>query len=473
MPIASIKASLANRGEAFAQIGVIRKGGAKVVKTSQSGQQYETVGHDLDHFRFVFDENETAAAKIITDLYGEFPNNIRIRLPFPDVWKVWEFWLEAYVAGAMIARVGEHPEIKDGEEYVCYHLDPKTGEKKVINWRSTETGEPVKYTGYPVHKYTSKKGEQLVYPKPVGRLSVIIPEFRRLVYMIVNTTSWNDCNNITRQLHALDTVQRMRGQTIAGVPLILRRRLDDVSTPGEGGRARRKKWLISIEVDPTWVDLSMRQLEASAVPMLMQINQLPSQLPAPADGGPDLAALKRYDDEDTDGSHDDLSDVPSDTEQPAAMGAKSELDKYIPRPVTQSSLQTEPPKAASSGPLTRPIAPAKLKDFIGKKADQHAQANRTANTKQRSLACSQLEACFAGDMDSDLKRKAVQVYLFNADSFTKVNDAQVLALLDWLKPDKDTGGHYSPDGMAAREAALVVKERARELGQQELFGEAA
>lgn len=442
MPIASIKASLANRGEAFAQIGVIRKGAPKVVKTNASGAKYETVGGDLSYFRFVFDENETEAAKIITDLYGNEPNNIRVRLPLGEVWKVWEFWLEAYTAGAMIARIGEHPEIKDGCEYVCYQLDPKTGNKLVVNWRSTDTGEPVKYDGRPVHQYTTSKGLQLVYPKPVGRLSVIIPELRRLVYLVVNTTSWNDCNNITRQLYALDTVQKMYGHTIAGVPLILRRRLDEVSTTGDGGRARRKKWLISLEVDLPWVDQHFKLTDSAAVPTLIQINKLPSQLPAPIETI-DVSALPSAvlaDDEDE--THDDAA--PS-TDLPAEQAHTETVKASAEQP-------------QSSGPVTRPIAPAKLREFIGKKANQHAQAGTASNARQRNLACAQLEACFAGDMDSDLKRNAVQTYLFGVESFTQVNDAQVLALLDWLKPDKDSGGNYSPDSMAAREAARVISE---------------
>lgn len=442
MPIASIKASLANRGEAFAQIGVIRKGAPKVVKTNANGAKYETVGGDLSYFRFVFDENETEAARIIADLYGSEPNNIRVRLPLGEVWKVWEFWLEAYTAGAMIARIGEHPEIKDGCEYVCYQLDPKTGNKLVVNWRSTDTGEPVKYDGRPVHQYTTGKGLQLVYPKPVGRLSVIIPDLRRLVYLVVNTTSWNDCNNITRQLYALDTVQKMRGQSIAGVPLILRRRLDEVSTPGDGGRARRKKWLISLEVDLPWVDQHFKLTDSSAVPTLMQINKLPSQLPAPVETVDVSTLPSAVLSDDDDDQHVDESQA---TEQSAEQTHTDTV-----------KASAEHPKPSSQ--VTRPIAPTKLKEFIGKKADQHAQAGSAANARQRNLACSQLEACFAGDMDSDIKRNSVQTYLFGVESFTQVNDAQVLALLDWLKPANDSGGNYSPDAMAAREAARVISE---------------
>jgi hypothetical protein len=149
-----------------------------------------------------------------------------------------------------------------------------------------------------------------VIAKPVGRLQVLIPELRRLVYFVVKTGSWNDCINISRQLGALEVVQQLRGKHVAGVPLILSRVQDEISTPsGEGGaRARRKKWLISIEPDPDWVSEHIAQIDADSRPVLLQIAAPLSQTEA----GNDV--------------RDEIDDSPAPDEPHDPM---SELDEYF------------------------------------------------------------------------------------------------------------------------------------------------
>jgi hypothetical protein len=47
---------------------------------------------------------------------------------------------------------------------------------------------------------------------------------------------------------------------------------------------------------------------------------------------------------------------------------------------------------------------------------------------------------------------------------------QILAMLDWLKPVKDTGGSYTPDPMAVRELKAVWEAEQIAKGQTVLPG---
>ena len=114
----------------------------------------------------------------------------------------------------------------------------------------------------------------------------------------------------------------------------------------------------------------------------------------------------------------------------------------------------------------RPYPPATLKERMAERTKIHE--GKTATDKQFSLAMGMLNECFASD-DADEKRHSVQAYLFEVESGNDLDGAQVLALLDWVKPTKDDGGAYMPDGMAVKEASAVVKERMKELGQDELL----
>jgi len=114
--------------------------------------------------------------------------------------------------------------------------------------------------------------------KPTGRLKVIIPELRRLAYVVVHTTSRWDIVEITANLEALS---RLTGNGINGIPLVLKRRPRMISTPGQDGkRARREKWLLSIEADPAWVDAQIGHMRLLAMP---GVQDAPPALAAGAD----------------------------------------------------------------------------------------------------------------------------------------------------------------------------------------------
>jgi hypothetical protein len=271
---------LTDRGLSFPEIGKIRKGGKKTDPRKP--------GPDLKYFRVEFDEAETMAIQKFTAVYKDQPTAIRIILPFNEIEKMWDAWLEAYTAGRMVAR-------SDGEKYL-YRIDTETGEIVTKNGVNIKTGQPDPYIeGAPVGYYTSRSTgkKEAIYCKATGRLKVIIPELERAAYVTVLTTSIHDIANISDQLRAFQTINNGR---ISGIPLILRRRPKEISTPSQdGGRARRVKWLLSIEADPEWVQRALGHLNTLALPGSSEYK--PAELPAgePLDTEPDADEIEEGD----------------------------------------------------------------------------------------------------------------------------------------------------------------------------------
>lgn len=263
---------LTDRGLSFPQIGDIRKGGTRrqIVdkatgkpKVDQNGYPVMMQGEDLQYFRMDFDERETTAIAKFNALYPNGkPTDIVIILPFDDIDRVWHAWREAYTAGALQHRC-------DGE-YINYAISPQTGEVVIKNGVDAK-GERVKCD-------RQNHANKQMRCKPTGRLMVIVPELERLAYLVVHTTSIHDIGNISDQLAA---IREMNGGHIAGIPLILRRRPVEISTPsGENGkRARRVKWLISIEADPEWVKAKIGAMRQAALPSVERL-----QIAAPLTG---------------------------------------------------------------------------------------------------------------------------------------------------------------------------------------------
>jgi hypothetical protein len=175
---------LTDRGLALPEIGQIRKGEKKPENEKRPGK-------DLKYFRVEFDEQEVSARETFVQVYGEEPTDINIILPFNEIERCWDAWLEAYTAGRMVAR-------SDGVKFT-YLVDTKTGEIKV------KGGEP--YTPYTEGMIVGTDYKnQAIRCRPVGRLKVIIPELRRAAYMVVMTTSINDIAHLSEQLEAFKTL---------------------------------------------------------------------------------------------------------------------------------------------------------------------------------------------------------------------------------------------------------------------------
>lgn len=215
------------REASFPCIGKLRKGGAKQTR-EKNGKKYEVYGEDLTYFRF--DTTDERAAKMFHAVYGDEPSEINVYLPHQSAEQNFTCWQEAYLAGGLQHRC-------DGETCVLwlspngkiYHTDPKPCPGGC---------------------------------KEVGRLMVIIPELQRFAFVTVETHSINDIMTLTENLQA---VEYLRGD-LRGIPFVLKRRPKEISTPtADGKRARREKWLLSIEVDPAWAALQLDSMRQAAL----------------------------------------------------------------------------------------------------------------------------------------------------------------------------------------------------------------
>jgi hypothetical protein len=124
-----------------------------------------------------------------------------------------------------------------------------------------------------------------------------------------------------------------------------------------------------------------------------------------------------------------------------------------------------------ANPTGRPYPPEVLKVKILDRA--MSNEGKSCSAEQRGLAMGAINECFAGQKDSDKLRHSVLKYLCGVTSGNDLQTAQVLALLDWLRPTKDSGGAWNPDGEAVKEAQLIVRAALVDAGQTTLFGEGA
>lgn len=220
MPIAG----LTDRQASFPEIGQIRKGAKKTDANKP--------GPDLDHFRFVAD---TQTMRAFAESFGDKPQEIRFLSPFDTAAEVFEAWKEEYAAGGLKHRC-------DGQTCVTW-LQP--------DGRYSTTPKPCPGGC-----------------KQVGRLKIIIRELNRLGFVTVHTTSIWDILTIQQNLFAIEL---LRG-SLRGIPLILKRIKRAISTPSgtNGQRARREKWLLSIEAAPEWVERQLTAMERAALPSISE-----------------------------------------------------------------------------------------------------------------------------------------------------------------------------------------------------------
>lgn len=298
---------LTDRGLAFPEIGQIRKGAPK----GERGP-----GKDLDYFRVTFDEREQEAEKVFRAKYHDKPTEINIILPFNEIDRCWDAWLEAYTAGRMVAR-------SDGERFL-YLVDVATGEVKVKN------GEP--FT--PHRDVVGKAGKTEIRCKATGRLKVIIPELARAAYVTVLTTSVHDVANISAQLEAF---KQINGGRIAGIPLVLRRRPKKISMPKpDGTRARLTKWMLSVEADPEWVKKMLIVAKHLALPG-NGLALLPDGQSEPEEV---IETTAEYIEEEDDGdipSNPEVMDTEHDAEPPIAQETQTEKKPGDDLPATPSA----------------------------------------------------------------------------------------------------------------------------------------
>lgn len=432
---------------AFPDIGQLRKGLPK----NEQGH----VGKDLKtRFRILFfagDENKASRERfqqVHKDEIEILPNGdmlierLTIFLPFPDPFECFDSSYEAYTAGRMVARA-------DGEKFLRW-VDTATGEVKVNNGEPFTEFEP----GQIVGSYQNKNGKkEVIRAKAVGRLRVVLPELARLAYVTLHTTSIYDVVRITEQLKAIHWIsQFLPGRHgVAGIPIVLSRRMTKVTWTQADGSARRvEHGLINLEIDQGWVERMFASLADTALPAGVQAALLPAgdetaiEIPAgdlhqaeEPEGGEESEIV------DAEASDPEQATTSNDEQQPAGSGSAT-LNNGNPRPYTPEVLR--------------------------KKLTDRSQefANQNATQKQRGLAAMLIEQAFAGE-GAEIKRHATLEYLFKRPSLNDIFPEVVLAMLNlWLKPTQDSGGAYMIDRMAERELRLAYDAALRSQGQTEL-----
>jgi hypothetical protein len=250
---------LTDQRAAFPRIGKLRKGGPKKPKIDKEtgtaeldkyGKPIMIQGDDLDHFRF--DSSDVEATQAFHAAYRNTPRSINVRLPYATVDENFHTAMERYGGGGIEARCDREfmsgVRAANGKFMSCF---------------------PGKV---PCQRDETKKDNGCGC-KEVGRLNVIIPELQRFAYVTVETHSINDIVNLTQQLTAIE----MTFGQLNGVPLVLTRRPEQISTPTQGGgRARREKWMLSIEVSPEWASRQIAARDSAAL-SAASIPQLPGQ----------------------------------------------------------------------------------------------------------------------------------------------------------------------------------------------------
>jgi hypothetical protein len=112
----------------------------------------------------------------------------------------------------------------------------------------------------------------------------------------------------------------------------------------------------------------------------------------------------------------------------------------------------------------RPLSPEQLKQYI-KTVAFSRYSNRTASDKQRGLMAGMLKECLSGDRKG---RYAVCEWLTGEASSYDIPDSVILAMIDWLGPEKE-GASWSPCDYAIKEAQKVLIQALKDQGQMELF----
>jgi len=213
-------------------IGRIKKGGPKPENAP---------GKDLTYFRYVPVGGEESAAAKFAEVYGDEPREIIVFLPFDDIDRNFETAMELHTAGALQCK----GDIEGGGAFM---------------WRDSD--------GVMQHTHKPCPDPPCNGCKEGGYLRAIIPALVRYASVEVSTHSKWDIIELYGNLRAI----QMTEGGLTGIPMVLKRRPRDVSTPRKGGkRVRQIKWLLSLEVAPRYVEEKLAALQNGDAPPAPQI----------------------------------------------------------------------------------------------------------------------------------------------------------------------------------------------------------
>jgi len=157
----------------------------------------------------------------------------------------------------------------------------------------------------------------------------------------------------------------------------------------------------------------------------------------------------------------------TETEIMKALGFDPEFEKQFE--TAKKTAQVTDERKTETAPLngSRPYTPEILKLKLIERSTLYTLKSITQ--KQEGLIAVLIDKAFVGSDDHELRRHAVQMYLFGVESLKDVTPPMLYAALnDWLKPVMDSGGDYNPDAMALKEIGLVYNQAIVDQGQMPL-----
>lgn len=368
----------------FPRLGKLRKGGPSVEKVNKDGRKYNSYGPELEYFRFTATPEVEAAFQAA---YGEQPALIHVYLPYDSVDENFATWREEWSGGGLVHRC-------DGQTMTIW---------RTADGKYSQQAKPCDGTKC----------------KPVGRLEVIIPELWGagfVGHVTLETHSLHDLRNITAAL--LATAQAGRG--LRGIQFNLRRVKAQISTPaGNGQRATREKWLVSLEPNPDWVQLQLQAArERQGLPLL----------PAPV-SIVDQATGEVID-----------ADAPED-------GDFDEDESPAPR--TTAAPPPTAPKAGNGRPYSADAVKAAIEEYI---------INHPTDDPPSEKRLILYRSLISKLIPDAQRRHTLQYELTGVQSSADMKAGQVGGILGWLKPTgpDDNGRWAIGNEYALAEANSVI-----------------
>lgn len=152
-------------------------------------------------------------------------------------------------------------------------------------------------------------------------------------------------------------------------------------------------------------------------------------------------------------SDDEPAEMLTDVAEPEPPPPADELE--APAPVAE-------PVAVPAG---RPWAPEVLRAKIFQMSAEYRLGTKHASEAQMGLSVGALEMVFAGDSDSERKRRTLAKWLTGHGPLA---GHDCLALLDWLAPAKDSGDAWAIGAVATAEGQAAFQQAMIDAGQMPL-----
>lgn len=119
-------------------------------------------------------------------------------------------------------------------------------------------------------------------------------------------------------------------------------------------------------------------------------------------------------------------------------------------------------KKSNGAEMPRPYPPETLKERLEAIRAEAIAKGWTVKENAAQVVAMNLEECFAGLDDAKYRRHALTHYLTGHVSTKDLDAGWLYALKKWLNPQQDSGGAWSPDPMAVREAQAAYSAKGQE-----------